>query len=104
MVPTLEAKITRQILYSAVPPIGIASARLAMLPPVELRAGCWDAPRLDRLRGRGRETHLYSSGYSLPLNPTCGLATRDASLGFSGGRALERPVHIRLCLRCQEMT
>src|SRR6266404_1746032 len=70
MVPTLEAKITRQMLYSAVPPIGIASARLAMLPPVELRAGCWDAPRLDRLRGRGRETHLYSTGYSLPLNPS----------------------------------
>src|SRR5438034_9968230 len=35
MVPTDEARITPQILGAAVPPIGIASARLAMRPPVK---------------------------------------------------------------------
>src|SRR6266446_538399 len=40
MVPTEEARITLQMPYSAVPPIGIASARLAMLPPLELRPEC----------------------------------------------------------------
>jgi hypothetical protein len=35
MVPTEEAEITFQMLYSGVPAIAIASARLAMLPPVE---------------------------------------------------------------------
>jgi hypothetical protein len=34
MVPTAEARITRQMLYSAVPLTAIASARVAMLPPV----------------------------------------------------------------------
>src|SRR5207249_6324386 len=38
MVPTEEARITRQIPYSAVLPMGIASARLAMCPPLELRS------------------------------------------------------------------
>ncbi len=33
MVPTAEARITRQMLYSAVPVMGIASARLAIRPP-----------------------------------------------------------------------
>src|SRR6266436_7408334 len=37
MVPTDEARITLQRPYSALPPMGIASGRLAMLPPVELR-------------------------------------------------------------------
>src|ERR1700730_14109826 len=71
MVPTAEARITLHMLYSAVSPIGIASARLAMLPPVELRPGLWDTPRPVRLRRRRRGTHLYTTGYSFLLNPPC---------------------------------
>src|ERR1700686_3907260 len=79
MVPTLEARITRQMLYSAVPPIGIASARLAMLPPVQLQAGCCDTPPPERLRRRSCGTQLYFTAYSFLLNPLCLLAIRDAS-------------------------
>jgi hypothetical protein len=38
-VPTEEARITLQMLYSAVPPTAIASARVAMLPPVDAEPG-----------------------------------------------------------------
>src|SRR5881394_264795 len=103
MVPTAEARITRQMSYSAVPPIGTASARLAMLPPVQLRpgyrgaalliAGPSDAAR--HLTGR-----LFSLPLNLPLTHLWGCGVRSSV----PGRALESPVHIRLRPRCQEMT
>jgi len=58
MVPTLEAIITLQMLYSAVPPIGIASARLAMLPPVMSDLTCDRVVLADRFSNRGSEAHF----------------------------------------------
>src|SRR5712664_2395595 len=40
-----------------------------MLPPVELLTGSWDTTPPDRLPRRNRGTHLYFTGYSLPLSP-----------------------------------
>src|SRR6266403_563116 len=79
MVPTLEAIITFQMLYSAVPPTGIASARLAMRPPVksELLAALWRWPiTLER----GYTAHLTWRLFSLPLNPPS-----DSPLGCEPG-------------------
>src|ERR1700730_4885135 len=38
MVPTAEARMTRQMLYSALVPAAIASTRVAMHPPIGARA------------------------------------------------------------------
>src|SRR5258708_31488412 len=58
MVPTEEARITLQIPYSAVPPMGIASARLAMLPPVEFDPGYWGVAQSRRPAGEAADTPL----------------------------------------------
>src|ERR1700730_706484 len=59
------------MLYSAGLPAAIASARLAMLPPVEFRPGCQDVPMTDRPPRRRVEAHLCCRGYSRLLNPPC---------------------------------
>src|SRR5882724_7736212 len=86
MVPTEEARITFQMPYSAVPPIGIASARLAMRPPMNfdlLPIVClwWIAHRSEAMR------HTLPD-VSFPFPPVTRLWR--ASQTCSGGRALER--------------
>src|SRR5882672_8791971 len=89
MVPTEEARITLQMLYSAVPPIGIASARLAMRPPVNFHllpivGRWWIAPWSEATRHTSPD--VSSPSLESPVTRLW-----RASQACSGGRALERP-------------
>src|SRR6266480_2477924 len=90
MVPTAEARITRQMSYSAVPPIGTASARLAMLPPVQLRPGYRGAALL--IAGPSDAArHLTGRLLSLPLNPPFDSPFGVGSQVFSAGKGFGIP-------------
>src|SRR5438874_2200543 len=101
MVPTEEARITFQMLYSAVPPIGIASARLTMLPPMNsnLFATPW---RWSIAPWSEAAPHNSTAVSPSPDSPRLALGVRAGPLVAEGlGNA---PVHIRVGPPCQEMT
>src|SRR2546425_11459482 len=103
MVPTEEARITLQMPYSAVPPMGIASARLAMLPPVnsdlfEIAPRHPIAPSSETVRHTSPDVSLA------PFESPRVTLPQLVSQLFSGGKGPERPVHIRVGVPCQEMT
>src|SRR6266513_5119817 len=90
MVPTAEARITRQMPYSSVPPIGTASARLAMLPPVQLRPGYRGAALL--IAGTSDAArHLTGRLLSLPLIPPFDSPLGVRSQVFSAGKIFGIP-------------
>src|SRR5258707_9850645 len=101
MVPTLEAIITLQMLYSAVPPIGTASARLAMLPPVKSDPLATVCAGRSQLSARPRGTlHLTSRfpSFESPCDSPLGCEPRlqwrkgalECTRSYTGRRWLSR--------------
>src|SRR5208282_3984234 len=92
--------MTRQMEYSAVPPITIASVRLAMLPPGASEHGCWfispEGLRKAPAGAAPSREDCPSSGIPMPAQHA------GRSQAFGGGRSLECTVNIRLRPRCQE--
>src|SRR5579859_225486 len=84
MVPTEEARMTRQMLYSALVPAAIASTRVAMHPPVGPRA-------------HGKQT--ATANYARNVNATF---TPAPSLLVWAPTTTNLHVHIRRNARCQE--
>src|ERR1700733_13301321 len=122
MVPTAEARITRQMLYSALPLTGIAFARLAILSPVGLPRVGLAAIKLAPVKRSGRnstgspladnEAYRAATGAKAHLAETlvilwmlmlckCGRSLRKN--GLPAQIAPWRDVHIRDDRGCQDV-
>src|ERR1700686_2018599 len=95
MLPTPEARITRQMVYSATPPV-TTFVRLAILPPDNATwVTCWCRKQSEPARSFGACTSVRDSSGDLAIRGRARIAAAEGE---------NRTVHIWAGASCQEWT